>query len=122
MIRRPPRSTLSSSSAASDVYKRQVININNPAGVNYVVTGNFIGGTSPSCGGTAWTKTASANSAFTAINVNVGTATASSVQNNTIKNMVWGNSGAALWTGINIAAGIVNIGTTAGNTMGCLLY
>src|SRR5664280_1813795 len=26
MIRRPPRSTLSSSSAASDVYKRQVIN------------------------------------------------------------------------------------------------
>src|SRR5665647_420596 len=95
-----------------------VININNPAGVNYVVTGNFIGGTSPSCGGTAWTKTASANSAFTAINVNVGTATASSVQNNTIKNMVWGNSGAALWTGINIAAGIVNIGTTAGNTMG----
>eukprot|EP00658_Telonema_sp_P-2_P015558 TRINITY_DN1599_c0_g1_i6.p1 TRINITY_DN1599_c0_g1~~TRINITY_DN1599_c0_g1_i6.p1 ORF type:complete len:113 (-),score=2.31 TRINITY_DN1599_c0_g1_i6:389-727(-) len=27
MIRRPPRSTLSSSSAASDVYKRQVLNI-----------------------------------------------------------------------------------------------
>src|SRR5665648_183534 len=29
MIRRPPRSTLSSSSAASDVYKRQVISIAN---------------------------------------------------------------------------------------------
>eukprot|EP00658_Telonema_sp_P-2_P020526 TRINITY_DN1811_c0_g1_i4.p1 TRINITY_DN1811_c0_g1~~TRINITY_DN1811_c0_g1_i4.p1 ORF type:complete len:105 (-),score=47.59 TRINITY_DN1811_c0_g1_i4:249-563(-) len=27
MIRRPPRSTLSSSSAASDVYKRQVVDI-----------------------------------------------------------------------------------------------
>eukprot|EP00658_Telonema_sp_P-2_P080208 TRINITY_DN7938_c0_g1_i13.p1 TRINITY_DN7938_c0_g1~~TRINITY_DN7938_c0_g1_i13.p1 ORF type:complete len:107 (+),score=4.46 TRINITY_DN7938_c0_g1_i13:109-429(+) len=27
MIRRPPRSTLSSSSAASDVYKRQVLNV-----------------------------------------------------------------------------------------------
>src|SRR5665648_177885 len=27
MIRRPPRSTLSSSSAASDVYKRQILNI-----------------------------------------------------------------------------------------------
>ncbi|GAB5825178.1 hypothetical protein JMUB7537_28340 [Staphylococcus aureus] len=26
MIRRPPRSTLSSSSAASDVYKRQIFN------------------------------------------------------------------------------------------------
>src|SRR5664280_3657616 len=29
MIRRPPRSTLSSSSAASDVYKRQLINMEN---------------------------------------------------------------------------------------------
>lgn len=95
-----------------------VISINNPAGINYTITGNFIGGTSPSCGGTAWTKTASANSAFTAINVNVGTATASSVQNNTIKNIAWSNSGAALWTGINIAAGTVNIGTSAGNTIG----
>src|SRR5664279_6573 len=32
MIRRPPRSTLSSSSAASDVYKRQLwVNVANPA-------------------------------------------------------------------------------------------
>src|SRR5665648_1193481 len=30
MIRRPPRSTLSSSSAASDVYKRQAHEVNNP--------------------------------------------------------------------------------------------
>src|SRR5664280_3836279 len=30
MIRRPPRSTLSSSSAASDVYKRQMIRPSNP--------------------------------------------------------------------------------------------
>ncbi len=95
-----------------------VININNPAGVNFTVSGNFIGGSSSSCGGTAWTKTASANSAFTAINVNVGTATVSSIQNNTIKNMVWGNSGAAAWSGINITAGKVNVGTTAGNTIG----
>eukprot|EP00658_Telonema_sp_P-2_P022440 TRINITY_DN18967_c0_g1_i3.p1 TRINITY_DN18967_c0_g1~~TRINITY_DN18967_c0_g1_i3.p1 ORF type:complete len:128 (+),score=23.99 TRINITY_DN18967_c0_g1_i3:131-514(+) len=32
MIRRPPRSTLSSSSAASDVYKRQVVGHANGAG------------------------------------------------------------------------------------------
>src|SRR5664280_2852680 len=31
MIRRPPRSTLSSSSAASDVYKRQTFYFSNPA-------------------------------------------------------------------------------------------
>eukprot|EP00658_Telonema_sp_P-2_P060158 TRINITY_DN49156_c0_g1_i1.p1 TRINITY_DN49156_c0_g1~~TRINITY_DN49156_c0_g1_i1.p1 ORF type:complete len:102 (-),score=11.43 TRINITY_DN49156_c0_g1_i1:291-596(-) len=30
MIRRPPRSTLSSSSAASDVYKRQLLSLLNP--------------------------------------------------------------------------------------------
>src|SRR5674536_306503 len=33
MIRRPPRSTLSSSSAASDVYKRQIAPYNHPAKV-----------------------------------------------------------------------------------------
>lgn len=95
-----------------------VININNTAGVNYMVTGNFIGGTSPLCAGVAWTKTNASNNTFTAINLNTGTSTASSVQNNTIKNMVWGNSGAALWTGINIAAGTVNTGTIAVNTIG----
>src|SRR5664279_6646777 len=30
MIRRPPRSTLSSSSAASDVYKRQIMGLDRP--------------------------------------------------------------------------------------------
>src|SRR5664280_3348060 len=33
MIRRPPRSTLSSSSAASDVYKRQVLSVSQIAGI-----------------------------------------------------------------------------------------
>ncbi len=95
-----------------------VININNTAGVNYSVTGNFIGGSSPLCGGTPWTKTNASDNTFTAINLNAGTAAVSSVQNNTIKNMVWGNSGAASWTGINVLAGSVNLGTSAGNTIG----
>src|SRR5664279_1280991 len=38
MIRRPPRSTLSSSSAASDVYKRQVLLFRDSDGV-YAVAG-----------------------------------------------------------------------------------
>jgi len=95
-----------------------VININNPAGVNYSVTGNFIGGTTPLCGGAAWTKTATSNNVFAAINVNVGTATASSIQNNTIRNINWSNSGAATWSGIDITAGAVNVGTATGNTIG----
>eukprot|EP00658_Telonema_sp_P-2_P023806 TRINITY_DN19550_c0_g1_i4.p2 TRINITY_DN19550_c0_g1~~TRINITY_DN19550_c0_g1_i4.p2 ORF type:complete len:111 (-),score=34.84 TRINITY_DN19550_c0_g1_i4:484-816(-) len=44
MIRRPPRSTLSSSSAASDVYKRQGINAEyggtNPSTMSYVEAAN----------------------------------------------------------------------------------
>ena len=36
MIRRPPRSTLDRSSAASDVYKRQVLSSVAPLGADYV--------------------------------------------------------------------------------------
>jgi hypothetical protein len=95
-----------------------IIRINNTSGVNFAVTDNSIGGSSDLCGGAAWTKTNSINNAFNAIYMNVGTSTPSSVQNNTIKNLSWSNSGAATWTGINIAAGNVNIGTITGNTIG----
>src|SRR5678815_2910297 len=37
MIRRPPRSTLDRSSAASDVYKRQVLNKREAPGLTYIV-------------------------------------------------------------------------------------
>src|SRR5665648_1292618 len=45
MIRRPPRSTLSSSSAASDVYKRQVkfFKVNIVAAVAALITLIFVG-------------------------------------------------------------------------------
>jgi hypothetical protein len=92
-----------------------VIQIDN-SGTGYVLTGNYIGGNAASCSGT-WTKS-SYNSPFNAINLNVGTGTATSLQNNTIKNFSWSNAGAASWTGINIAGGDVNIGTTSGNTIG----
>jgi hypothetical protein len=95
-----------------------VLQINNVAGINFTVSGNYIGGKSALCGSTAWTKTNTQNNIFTAINLNVGTVTPSSVQNNTIQNLAWSNSGSAAWTGINIAAGAVNIGTATGNTIG----
>ena len=50
--------------------------------------------------------------------MNVGTAIASSVQNNTIKNFDWRNSGSSAWTGINVIAGDVDIGTVTGNSIG----
>jgi hypothetical protein len=95
-----------------------VIQINNTSGNGFTLTGNYIGGNSASCNGT-WTKNANArNNVFYAIYLNVGSSTASSVQNNTIKNISWSNSAAAAWTGIHIAAGDLNIGTVSGNTIG----
>ena len=95
-----------------------IINISNPTGVNYSISGNFIGGSSALCGGTAWTKLANPDNIFTAINLSAGTGTASNIQNNTIQKIAWSNSGAAAWTGINIAAGDVNVGTITANTIG----
>jgi hypothetical protein len=94
------------------------IRINFNTGNGFTVSGNYIGGSAATCGGTAWTKTASNNNAFVAIYLSVGTVTASSVQNNTIKNFNWNNSLNASWTGIQIASGDVNVGGSAGNTIG----
>ena len=94
------------------------IQINNASGTGFTVTGNYIGGSTTLCGSTAWTKTAASNNVFSAIYMNVGTSTPSSIQNNTIKNFVWSNSLNAIWTGIQIAGGAVNVGTSTGNTIG----
>ena len=113
--------TASFAPTASRTYR--VINIDNLSGVNFTVSNNFIGGSSPLCAGTAWTKTTGASpfygNTFYAVYLNVGTGTASNVMGNTIKNFTYSNSVAQAWYGINIAAGDVNIGATdAGNTIG----
>ncbi len=108
--------TASFAPAATVAY--YAIYISNASGVNFTVSGNYIGGRSASCGGSAWTKTNVFGNAFTAIYLNVGTASASSVQENTIKNFDWSNGSAVSWTGINISGGNVNIGTSAGNAIG----
>ncbi|MFZ4798235.1 MAG: beta strand repeat-containing protein, partial [Bacteroidia bacterium] len=94
------------------------IKINNSGGNGFVVLGNYIGGSSSLCGGTAFTKTATRDNIFFGINLNVGDNPATSVQNNTIQNIVWSDSGSASWTGIQVTVGSVNIGTTSGNTIG----
>ncbi len=99
--------TASFAPTASVAYN--VILINNASGTNFVITGNFIGGQAASCGGSAWTKTVAFNNTFTGINITAGTGTATSVQNNTIRNFNWSNSTTATWTAIAAAAGDVNI-------------
>ena len=87
------------------------------SGSNFTISNNYIGGSAPKCGGTPLTKTASDN-LFTGIYLSVGTASASSIQGNTIQNISWTNTGAALFYGINVAGGAVDVGTTTGNTIG----
>ena len=95
------------------------INIYSLGGNGFIVSNNFIGGQSSSCSGSAWTKTAAtSDNAFTAIKLNVGTGTATSVQGNTIRNFSYANNASGNWFGIMVEAGDVNIGTTSANTIG----
>ena len=93
-------------------------------GNNFTVTGNFVGGSAPNAGGTPWTTTGTtAAYLFQGIRPHVGTTTPSSVQGNTIANMVWTSSSNAgtlpgVWSGIYVFGGSANIGTVTGNTIG----
>lgn len=100
------------------------IYLNNASGNNFTITSNFIGGSAPNGGGTAWITTfPSALYRFVGIHLNIGTTTPSSVQGNNIANIVWtsNSNGSTLpgaWSGIYAQAGAVNIGTETGNTIG----
>jgi alpha-tubulin suppressor-like RCC1 family protein len=100
------------------------IHLNNVSGNNFTVTGNFIGGSAPNAGGTAWTTTGTTQAyLFQGIRLNVGATTPSSVQGNPVRNIVWTTSSFSssvpgIWSGIFAQAGAVNIGTTAGNIIG----
>ncbi|MFT3753971.1 MAG: choice-of-anchor Q domain-containing protein [Paludibacter sp.] len=97
------------------------------AGTGYTISNNFIGGSAASCVGT-WAKTSNggtANNIFSAITLYLNDGTpVSTVQNNTIRNFNWTNSGgvstdtAISWSGIEIGKGSVNVGTVTGNTIG----
>jgi len=90
---------------------------------NCIVTNNYIGGTSPNCGGTAWTSSTSANGRVqvSCIRADNGSTTASSIQGNTIANI---NHSTRIATddlpfaGILVQTGTVNVGNVSGNTIG----
>lgn len=87
-------------------------------GNNFNIADNFIGGKEASCGGTAWTKLNGQDNTFTGIFLHTASGTASNLNNNTIQNLNWSNTGNNPWIGIHIAEGDVNIGNTASNTIG----
>ena len=103
----------------------RAIYLNSGAGNNFTVTGNFIGGSAPGAGGTAWTTTTNnlASYRFVGIQLSVGNITPSSVQGNTVQNIAWtsfvaGTLLPGVWCGIYVQSGAANLGAVTGNTIG----
>lgn len=94
------------------------IYINNSGGSGFQIQNNFIGGSAPLCAGLPWTKTNAANNAFNGIYVAVGTDSPTQINGNKISNIVWNNISSGNWLGIQAQSGVVNIGSTSGNTIG----
>lgn len=93
------------------------IYVNNPSGDNFNITNNFIGGNSSECGGTWNFANVNVSNFFYGIKLNVGSTSASIVENNTIKNISLKNDRDTNFYGIYVTAGAVNIGSTIGNTI-----
>jgi hypothetical protein len=94
-------------------------------GVNYSITGNFIGGSAANAAGAPWTfSNLTYTNRFVGIAISsIGTSPASSIQGNTIKNFVINTNSSATtsngnFSGIWCSSGNVNIGTVTGNTIG----
>ena len=112
---------------ASNNFAKIMIGIGTSAaayGGSHTITDNYIGGSEANCGGTALTKrykeaTFYAMLIYPSASVSGGGAT--SIQNNTIKNISWANDYfSSNWFAINIGGGTgaVNIGTITGNSIG----
>jgi hypothetical protein len=97
------------------------INFTAATGTGYTVTGNFIGGTAPSCGSTAMTMGGTIATRFFGISCAVGTGGVTSVfNNNTISNIALTTSSGAtggVIVGFNITGTGANV-TFNGNTVG----
>lgn len=97
---------------------------NSSSGYNFVVSGNYIGGSTAGCAGSAWTVGGNVNQTFVGIYLDAHTGSTNSIQGNTIANINWNcsnNSTSAapgIFCGIYVLNGGYNIGTAAGNTIG----
>ncbi len=97
--------------APAGAYKYYPIFVN--VGDNNVISNNYIGGSEPLCGGSALTINANTAHYFCGIYFNGGVA--STVQNNTIRNINFTGIQSNPWDGILINSGNANI---TGNTIG----
>lgn len=95
-----------------------LIGISNTSGNNFSIKDNYLGGSAPLCGGSPFTVNTTQSHKFRAINVSVGSATATTIENNTIENFNYTSSSSEPWCGIYLEDGLVNVGTENGNTIG----
>lgn len=102
--------------SVSTVSEYALIRINNSGGVGYELEGNYLGGQAPNATGT-WVKIGQPTN-FYGIYLNVGALSPTSLQGNTIRGFDISNAGAADFTAVHVAGGVVQMGTTAGNLIG----
>lgn len=81
----------------------------------HTISGNFIGGSQPLCGGSPWTMNSSFPTYFTGIFITGNTAAPTLVQNNTIQNFNYTSTNANPWDGIYLSSGNISL---LGNTIG----
>ena len=103
--------------APSGTFTYYVIRIDNASGNNFTVSGNIIGGSASDHSGT-FTLNSATSHTFYGLYIRVGTTTASSLQNNTIKSIASTSTSSSPFAGMFIIGGNVNIGNVTGNTIG----
>ena len=81
-----------------------------------VISGNYIGGSAPHCGGGYWTKSGGDNE-FRGICNNNNSSTLS-IQGNIIRNISWTNTGSKPFYAVWGRLGILNVGNVQGNIIG----
>ncbi|WP_395064145.1 hypothetical protein [Flavobacterium sp.] len=81
----------------------------------HTVSGNYIGGSQPFCGGTPLTMNSSYDTYFSGIFITGNTTTPPLIQNNTIQNFNYSSTSANPWDGLYLSSGNVSF---LGNTIG----
>jgi hypothetical protein len=94
------------------------------SGTGYVISNNYLGGSSANAGGSPW-KVNSGQFRFYGISMTAGTGSPTSVQGNTITNFdltTWyGSSTSTVFGGIQLNDGAYMVGTTTGNLIGSVV-
>jgi hypothetical protein len=82
---------------------------------NHLITGNYIGGNAPYCGGNAMTINSSFSHNFYGLYIIGGTTTPVTVENNIIQNINYTSTNSNPWDGIYLSSGKIDV---IGNTIG----